>query len=81
MVLMSNRRRFVNANNSAGCYDKYAYIKDLIDRLFLIFFVRFLFGVNRFYVRLSLSLEFEQFRSLHIYSICAPRKDIVRSGI
>ena len=46
--------------------------------LFLYFFVRFLCGANRLCVRLSLlSHKFEQFESLHM---CAPRKDIGRSG-
>ena len=45
---------------------------------FLFFCTFFLCGANRLCVRLSLlSHEFEQFGSLHM---CAPRKDIGRSG-
>ena len=48
--------------------------------LFFYFFVRFLCGANRLCVRLALlSHEFEQFGSLHM-CMCAPRKDIGRSG-
>ena len=62
--------------------------KGFIDRLHVNFdilvifisinFVRFLCGANRLCVQLSLlSHEFEQFGSLHM---CAPKKDIGRSG-
>ena len=52
---------------------------DILVILFLYFFCTFfLCGANRLYVRLSLSQDFEQFGSLYM---CAPRKDVGRSGI
>ena len=81
---------FYAINNIYSTADFY-YInkkKDFIDRLhvnldilvilILYFFLYFFFscGANRLYVRLS--HDFEQFGSPHL---CAPRKDVGRSGI
>ena len=63
--------------NEKGFIDHLHVNLDILVILILYFFLYvFLCGANRLYVRLS--HEFEQFGSLHM---CAPRKDVGRSGI
>ena len=62
-----------------GCIDRLHVNIDILVNFIYLFFVRFLCGANRLYVRLSLlSHEFEQFGSLHM---CAPRNISATLGL